>query len=572
VDKKEEIIKETQAEEILAQRKYFLDSSRGIRDKWTESWEMYNSKLDDSKNPYLANLFIPKIHEAVELLAAFLVGPNQSINIEAEGKGDAKKEPLVQKWLDFMWRKTIKMRPKLVTFVKQGLIFGNGIMKVGWDEVNKKPFVETISMPDVYFDYYTADIQESMVIHRIIKDTKDVQNDKKYNRRDREGFVRNRVISTSDMLQDEESTRFDAYDKTINTQNPKATTEILEAWTQDQVITIAPTSLGYKTIREAPNPFKYKNGDTFIPFVKLRLKNNPLPNRAYDMGAVEPTIKLQKAFNDMMNEVFDNVSLVNNKMWKKRRGSGVNPMDLVSRPGGIVEVNDINDLEGLEVSDIKASGIKMLEILDNEFQQASMVVNLLKGVPGAEFATEAAIGQQNVQTMMSMIDLNIKDALSELGQMVLEISLKHQKGMKSIRVLDDDQKTVFVEVELKNIDGLYDIKVIPDRSAITSKIVVQKQLLDFLKIVSADEMVAMRYPQLRIRVYRKWLEEAGFGDVDSYFEEQPQQGAMPFQNTGGRPGNNMTNPQPFQSRTPTINQGLTDQANIRMASPQSINA
>ena len=316
------------------------------------------------------------------------------------------------------------------------------------------------------------------------------------------------------------------------------------------------------------NKYEDSDGKKYKPFVKLRFKTNPLPNRAYDTGAIEPTIHLQKAFNDLLNELFDNVALTNETMWQVRRGAAVNPMDLIARPGGIVEVDDINaDIAPLIAGDIRNSGVEMLRMIDAEFQQASMVTNLLKGVPDAKFATEAAINQSNAQTLMDMIDQNIKDALSELGQMILNINLQYGKGVRSFRVMDNDKQAVFAEVDLKDISGKYDIKISSDRANATSKAVIQKQLLDMIMIVAKDAMTLQKYPDLLTKLYKKWLQDSAVGNVDYYFEEtQTQMGGE----TSGMPPNMPPNQPPaspmqgmFNSPTPNTGQGLSLQSQIQ---------
>ena len=497
----------TEADKIYDKREFYRKCSAQDRSKWVDYYKAYMS-VPETDNPFLANLFIPKTHEAVELLAAFLVGPNQSISASPEGTEDTAKAIVAEKLLEFQWRKVLKAREKIITWVKQGIIFGNGIMKVGWEDGN--PWIEPISLPDIYFDYYQRDIQDSeMVIHRIVKSIDEVKKDKKYNSN------RRKVVAEAE--EEEKDTKFNAYDTaTSATDNTKV--EILEVWTKEEVITTAPTGAGYTILRREKNPYD------FVPFIKLRFKNNPLPNRAYDIGAIAPTINIQKAFNDTINEFFDNATLINNKMWIKRRGAAINPMDLRRRPGGVITVDDIErDLKPDEVSDIKPSLLKLLEVLDTEFQQASLVINILKGVPGAKFATEVAAGQANVQQMLDIIDGNIKDALSELGQMVLEMDLKNIKETQSIKVLDNEEEWGWIEIEPKDFSGKFDVEVKPNRNIFGSKAVKQKQLLDFLGIISADEQITARYPNLKMKIYKKWLEEAGFSDAAYFFEENSRE-------------------------------------------------
>ena len=131
------VAEEELVQKILNEKKYYFDTSQGKRKIWTECWKLYNSVIDATRNPFLANLFIPKVHEAVELLAAFLVGTTQTISAEGEGIGDAQKARMAEKFLDWQWRKPLKARDKVITCTKQTILFGDGIMKIGEDTEEK---------------------------------------------------------------------------------------------------------------------------------------------------------------------------------------------------------------------------------------------------------------------------------------------------------------------------------------------------------------------------------------------------------------------------------------------------
>lgn len=520
----DESIEKTEVDDILLHRDQYSTQRQSKVKEWIESFKMYMSWVDTTANPFMSNLFIPKVHEAVEILSAWLIGKNQSINASPENTGDTQKAQVAEKWLDFLWRKVIKARLKILTWIKQGIIFGNGILKVGYDSEKKVPWMNTTAIEDVYFDFFMADIQDSpYIIHELRKGIDSVINNKSFNKKDSEGnFIRESVVEGgSDTLHENADVKFSAYDNALITSESRGKVPIMEAWklSTNEIITIAPTSLGWRILKKVPNSNKWSDGTFFRPFIKLRFKVSPLPNRAYDTSAIFPTVKIQKAFNDLMNEYFDNVVLVNNKMWIKRRGARISPMELVRRPGGVINVGNINkDIKSEEVSDIKNSIVEMLNRLDAEFQQASMVVNLLKGVGGgADFAIEVEKGQQSFQTLLDMIDENIGEALSEAGSMILAISAKHMKEMQTVKLYENESELGLLDFKPSDISGKYDVKVTPDRSAGTSKIVRQKQLIDFLKIVGADQTTVARYPDLPKKIYEKWLEEAGFADINFFF-------------------------------------------------------
>lgn len=555
--------------EILGYRETYSKARLMKEKEWTDSYRMYMSYIDTSRNPFLSNLFIPKTHEAVELLSSFLIGTNQSIDCQPENNGDSYKATVAGKWLDFLWRKEVKARLKILTLIKQGIVFGNGIMKVGWDDENNKPFMMNTAIEDVYFDYYEPDLCDSeYIIHDVRLSKEAVEADKKYNK------LRSNVIVGSDKPYDNQAVyKFATYDRSLTSDICKDRVLLIEAWckSENKCITIAPTSEGWRVLRDAENDFAYKSEQDdipFRPFVKLRFKTSPLANRGYDMGAVYPTIKIQRSFNDLVNQYFDNVVIINNAMWVKRRGARINPSELIRRPGGVVTVGDINaDLRAEVTPDIKQSLIEMINRLDSEFQQASMVVNLLKGIDNGQTntATEAQLGQQNVQTLLDMIDENISDCLSELGDMILAISLNNAEGNIKIKMFENDSHMGVLEFDPKNINGRYDLRVQADRSVGTSRVVRQKQLLDFIGVVTRDPLLMQKYPNLIRKSLEKWLEEAGFNDTEYFFDESvlPTTDAPP-QPQIAPPGGSMT---PGGPTVPNNNQMLTELANLQSGRP-----
>lgn len=531
---KEELDEQAEVNGIIEARKRYAQDRKGKEREWIESFKMYMSWVDRVVNPFLSNLFIPKTHEAVELLSAFLIGTNQSISASPEnGSSDTMKSRVAGKYLDFLWRKVLKARIKILVWIKQAIIFGNGIIKFGWDPVAKKVWMSVCAIEDVYFDYFEADIQDSeYIIHEIRKDPEDVKNDTKYDIADKDGkLIRDQVIAGGQPFADQNAVMFSTFDGSLNRTECRGKVLIMEVWCissngeKQKLKTLLPTQFGWRVARRTNNPNYYKAKDgseeQFRPFVKLRFKTAALPNRAYDMGAVFPTIHLQKAFNDLFRQYFDAVQIINNPMWLKRRGARINPSELIRRPGGIITVKDINgDLRSEQVGDVKQSIIEMLNRLDREFQEASMVVNLVKGISQSQTATGDAIAQQNVQTLLDMIDQNIVDALSEAGQMALAIALHNEEGVKSLVLYENEKELATLDFDPKNIDGMHDIRIRPDRPDNTSKAGQNQSLVKVYPLIASDAQIITKYPSIKEKLITRILENDGVGDPDYFFQEE----------------------------------------------------
>lgn len=531
-----ELNAEEAAEKDLCER-VFAACERYRKDRadkereWTDSYAGYVCWRDRSKNPFLANLSIPKIHEAVEMVTAFLLGPNQAITVRPEeGAFNWVKAKVAEKWLDFLWRKRLDARLKLLAWVKQGVVFGNGVLKVGWDEGRKLPFLSNTAIEDVLFDYYEPDIQESeYVVHVVRRSVEEVRADKRYDAKDSEGnLIRESVIEDSEIA--DAALKFASYDRSPQPQD-EGKAVLHEVWTRDEFMTLAPTGQGWRIVRRRKIPYSWRSnageGEKFRPFVKLRFKVSPLPNRAYDMGGVYPTVKLARAFEDLFNQYLSNVLLTNNAGWIKRKGASISARDLVRRPGQVVTVTDINaDIKPMDAPTTKPDVLDMLNRLDSEFQQASMIVNLMKGIQSADLATEAVMGQENFYTLLRPLQDNIAEALSELGAMVLQISLDHAEGMRTLELFESDDEVGILSFDPSLISADYDVRVVPDRAAYLSKLVRQRQLMEFIGVMRGDPYIVQRYPDAPERLYRLWLDEAGFSGIDQIFSKAGQAAAV----------------------------------------------
>ena len=155
-----------------------------------------------------------------------------------------------------------------------------------------------------------------------------------------------------------------------------------------------------------------------------------------------------------------------------------------------VEVTDVDkDLKSLETSDIKNSIQMLMQLLNGEFQEASGAINLLKGLSSADTATEAALQQRNVTNTLDRVITHFHTSLSELGQMLVQVNLINATSNFTIKIMEDDESETWMEVSPDEIDGKFDIDVQVDRTAQTDRIIMAKQLIDFLSVISKNEQM-----------------------------------------------------------------------------------
>jgi len=505
------------------EKKTYWAQTQTMRRVWQNCWKFYNTYSEDMNFPWQNNVFVPKTHQAVELLASFLVARNPTLRARPQMVDDIEKVPRVQKLLTFQWRNPMKMRPKVMSWVKSAILFGTGIMKVYWDTKENKygeiiyddPQCQNVNLLDFYIDPFSPSIEEApSVIHRIIANMADVERNKNYdNTKD--------LIPYKETYTNEDSSELNAYD-TDQTSEQIGKVELFERWTDDRVITYAKEEGGIAILRDMDNPYG------FIPFVAVRLKKSPLPNRFYGTGIIEPNLKLHSSLNSLVNQIMDNIQLITNKMFKRKRTANINPFQLISRPGGVIDVDEPDDVEELMVSDIKASAFGLYQLLDSEFQQGAGIPNLLKGMPGAEFATEAALMQRNTGTLLGIFQANVESSIAILGQMILQLDIDNIQDSRSVAIfketkpgeLPSGETVEFEPYEIEvftpeEIRGVFDIEVVADSTLSQDQATLRKQLLDVYALAAKDPESGINRPRLLKTILRL----DGIPELDELFEE-----------------------------------------------------
>jgi hypothetical protein len=123
-----------------------------------------------------------------------------------------------------------------------------------------------------------------------------------------------------------------------------------------------------KVVYDGPSPY-WRHRE--IPIVASVFDRNP--NEFFGLSAVQIIHDLQHEENTIHNQRSDNVNLIINKIFKIKRGADIDKSQLVSRPGGYIEVDDMQDIDELDMRDVAASS----------FQQQNIVAGIMENVLAA---------------------------------------------------------------------------------------------------------------------------------------------------------------------------------------------
>lgn len=423
----------------LAQQKQNPDFKRFDR-----YYKLFRNYIPKGNLAWRSRIFVPYVYSTIQTMLSKMVANDPTIEFAPRNEESADKAKLMSKLFDYQWSKAGGFA-KLVDWLLVTLLFGKGIVKIYWrfekEEVqynkyellglrktvgtkNKVlfdgPDFDVVDPLDLFIDPQAKTVNEAQwVIHRTyptlenLKDTQTPDGKPLYNLPPDEEMMGTK----QDPYYNEGMGDFKQRRARVTGPVPavKDTTvdrvELLEHWTNEEVVTVANKK---HIIRREDNPF----WDNRHPFVEMI--DSPIPFDFYKMGTVEPIETLQHALNDTRNQRLDNVNLSLNRMWKVGKTGDVDEHELVSRPGGVIHVGQMDALEPFETPDVTQSSYREEEAIKYDIQQGTGISDFYaKGVGNDSVANRTATGAKliteetnnRVKFKMKFLD----DALENLG-------------------------------------------------------------------------------------------------------------------------------------------------------------
>jgi hypothetical protein len=169
----------------------------------------------------------------------------------------------------------------------------------------------------------------------------------------------------------------------------------------------------YRNMRYALYNYWTKDGlkclinKTFVPFVGenpywrhrqipfMMQSYEQLPGEVYGRSLAFFEYHLQEELNTIVNQRIDNISLVINCMWKKKRGTSVDESQLVSSPGGFIELDNMDDVAQLVFNDVTATAWNHQQDIIRQMEDAVGSPAIVQGIDAGSSQTATEITSQN---------------------------------------------------------------------------------------------------------------------------------------------------------------------------------
>lgn len=449
-------------------------------EKWVRWYKLYRSYTE--KKDTGANLFIPYTFSAIESVVPRLISTmfasRPFIGVLPVNEESVDKAKMHEKLLDYQLTQRINTIELASMWIKEALMYGTSHIKPVWRyeirNVKQKvpvtsilgvsmeskyqdteivayddPHVEHIDIWDIYVDPDATSVDDAeYVVHRVFRTKEHIK------RMAQNGIYKNIEKignsfspTSSDEIGSEERMSSIGLSKSPKQQDK---IELLEYWTDERIIVVANRSA---IIRNEPNPFWHGKK----PFI--RIVDHPVPHEYYGIGEIEPIEYLQYELNDTRNQRMDNVNLVLNRMWKVLRGADIVPEQLISRPGGFIEVDDMGDIEEVKFTDVTSSSYKEEEEIKRDIDRTVGVFDYARGetTDRRETATTASILSNAANERFKLkVQLMEDMGLRRLGLMLIQLNQQFIDSERVIRVVGDDGVN-FEILSPEDIMGEFDI-------------------------------------------------------------------------------------------------------------------
>lgn len=497
--------KQTEAaivEDILSIKKQYEESTREERTEFAEIYASYMGKMDEVVTiPYDIKQPIPKLRTEIAYIKPFIYSGDPEVEFEGVGDEDRTIAKIYEKMINHRFRTIPNFNDKIESWVGQAVGTGTSELKLIWkfattkkkatgpggeyeyeEPIQDEPDVEVPNHLDVYYNPIITNVEnQPCLIFRSVTLIKDIKDNPIYN------YVNTDGKRNADILEENKSgLRDDTYSSSslLKTDFPNAqesvtsgTVEVFEKITNDRIQTIA----NGKLLRDIENPYGFKT------VVKLIFEPNIIPNRYSGIGVGQNTKGLGEMFYKLFSQALTNVKMVNNPMYNYRIGTGIDPKQFVSKPGGGIGSKEPGkDLIPILFPDLKQGFLEILNKVDDEHKRASGASDLIQGSASNDTLGQDEIAQANISNRFELIVRRFKNALAQVADMMLKMELQNLQSPDAsiLRIFPEDMREQIYQVLISSKDSVkYNVKIKGETNVSRNKNLEAKRQVEMFNLM-----------------------------------------------------------------------------------------
>jgi hypothetical protein len=295
--------------------------------------------------------------------------------------------------------------------------------------------------------------------------------------------------------------------------------EIHHYWEDDKYVAIINRSW---VAAETENPYWHKKK----PYNKEVYCE--VPHEFYGMGIIEMIEDLQDELNNERNMRIDFRSFLLRRMFKVRRGANIDRKQLVFKQGGIIEVDEMDDLDEMGVSDVPSSTFTEEQTIKQDMQDTSGAHDVVMGTSSSsETATSTMSKDNNASMRFKLVISSVeKSLLVGVSRLMMQLNQQFMDTDKVMRVTGEKGKT-WVRLSPEDIQGEFDLTAAGSSvEPQANKEAFKQRMVELFGIVS-NNPIMQQHPDKIMALLGKVFEAFDMKNTDMLLPtEQDMQGTM----------------------------------------------
>lgn len=461
-------------------RDYIKDNYQSV---WDDCFKAYNGIRSRRGYSGVADEFTPETFSIVESLKASIAGSKPKFKFIPLREDQEQDTEIINDLVDFYWSQN-NMTEKMLNWVGDMVIYGNGIMHVSWD--GEKPLIQHIPLSDFFVDPAAVHMNRPeepgyprYAGYRYLTSLKQLEEemvpgkDGKLEPKFKNLNMINKDAKTDDETDKDRKERF--IGSTYGKDAVKEQVEVIVYYTCKKKIMIANRSA---IIFNEDNPYQRAEstrrvttivdgekvvGTAVIPEIKgflpfAILRNYVDSNLFFARGDVEVILPTQEALNDTASQKRDNLAYVLNNMWQIDPRFKHLAEQIESEPGAIFPIPR-GALTPIEKQDISPSADAEIQRLTQSMRSATAADAAVQGTAqrfSRTTATEVQAQLNQASMRFTTKVQNLEDeGFAQLARIIFkmiqifvtdEISVR-QLGPKGVTWADFDPRRYWGEYQ-----------------------------------------------------------------------------------------------------------------------------
>ena len=481
-------------------------------DKFNGFDYIFNSRLKHFDPNIPSKVFNPILWSFIETIVTRMLSKNPVINYKPREQSDTNQAQILGDLFSYWFDKS-NAYPTIVSWVKDALIYGTGILKVDWltseprkvksyqfDEagmplINEEdsgfatledyvtdyddPRITNVNIYDFFFDpRATSMFDAKWVIHQYWVDIKDLERENK-NAEQFEKVIYNKAAlrrlkasKVSESEYEKNRKRANGYDDTKNDETVDRV-KIWEMWEDNRCVIIADES---EILRDETN--YYWHGKK--PFI--RIVDSIVPHEFYGKGEIEPVEKQLHALNTTQNQRITNVNRILSPTWVAN--DQVDDSELQFIDNNIIHVTQRDDVDMLQMPNVTQTAVEEQNVITDTIQRALGVTDYVQGIqtPG-QTAKEVEVKTSQANARFAhKVKLFEEMGLQPLGEFIYKLYQQFTTKEKVIRVVGK-QGDNYITLTPADLAGNYDVIPESDSTLETDQTAEFTKFLNLFQIV-----------------------------------------------------------------------------------------